>query len=570
VNYFSLKEGASVNSNNLNSLNLCEFGFALNGKCLKGKLISEEDCSISGYCLYKGFDGKTYNSTENCKCGVNNFGGKFCDLSAEDPKNLNIINLYKNLLNQNSTLCHTTERFKLCLASAFDTNNDDKDRDNKKIFSTNNRFNYDKEKRNINNILTLNSNLFKNNPDDYCGFSVMGEFNNYIVPSDSVQSCPIYKCESNIKNCLQSFNPNNNNSSGIIISLNENICKENEYCNYDISNTKMLEKYRGNCLIKNTKKPIALKRYPGEQCKQDPDCINGLCVNNICYSKKLGEICDPNSSEGIHGCGLNLFCAPKKNTTDLNLCENLKQYSQECTNTHECEMDTICYNGVCSKEYFSFENGRYINPDYIKDNFIRENVNYLCQSFYFSSKDNKCAEYKIINGNNTDSENGYVECDISNKDNSCVYEILYDDKNNEFKTHNFTRECKCGFNTEGKAYCPIDNYHCNFFMFIFMFILFFFNILFLFYLVKSKFINLIRKYIALFTNKNCNSYNRYNCDVSLTALKEIENIKDEINNHHLYYKSPSCANSVLQGNKLNLRTSLFWISVLILLIFNLI
>ena len=96
----------------------------------------------------------------------------------------------------------------------------------------------------------------------------------------------------------------------------------------------------------------------------------------------------------------------------------------------------------------------------------------------------------------------------------------------------------------------------------------FFLFLFLF-LVKTKYINLSRKYISLFTNLKCNSYNRYNCDVSLTAIKEMENMKNEIEKHHLYYKSPSCANSVLQGNKLNLKSSKFWISIMIFLIFNL-
>jgi hypothetical protein len=310
----------------------------------------------------------------------------------------------------------------------------------------------------------------------------MGDFNNYIVPPETIDSCPIYKCDNSIKSCYESFNPNNNNSSGIVISLNEKICKENEYCDYNTSKTKLLEKYKGTCLAENPKKPISLKRYPGEECQDDTDCVNGLCVNKNCYSKKLGEICDPNTPQGIHGCGLNLFCMAKKNISDLNLCGNLKQFGEECTNSYECRMGTVCYDGVCSKEYFSFGTGKYINPDYIKDNFIKENVSYLCQSFYFSSKDNKCAEYKIINGNKT-NDDGYVECDISNKENSCVYEIIYDEKNinsnnnKEFKNQVFTKECKCGYNTEGKAYCPIDNFNCNKFFILFYFIFFSFFVL---------------------------------------------------------------------------------------------
>lgn len=444
VNYFSLEEGALVNpSSNL----LCNSGFAIDGKCVKGKLISEEDCSKTGHCIYQGNDQKIYNTTEKCNCGYNNFGGKLCDSSFDDQKNEVIKKEYQVLIDQNPENCHTTERLKQCVAFSFDRKNTNT--------STSNRFEYDKAKRILENKLTLNSNLFKNNTENYCGYSVLGNYNNYIVPPESVNSCPVYKCESSTKNCLESFNPNNNNSSGIVISLNENICEKNQYCDYEISQTKILGNYNGQCKIKNPNVPRELQRYPGEDCSDDTDCTNGLCLNGICYSKKFGEICDPNTPNGIHGCGLGMFCGPKKNSSDFHQCENLKVFGEECENSFECEMDTICYDGVCSKEYFSFDNGKKINEGFIKDEHIKKNVQYLCQSFYYSDKEKKCVEYKIVNKT---YENGYVECDISDK-NSCLYEIIGDGI-----AETFTRECKCGFNTEGKAYCPIDNNHCKFFL----------------------------------------------------------------------------------------------------------
>lgn len=57
----------------------------------------------------------------------------------------------------------------------------------------------------------------------------------------------------------------------------------------------------------------------------------------------------------------------------------------------------------------------------------------------------------------------------------------------------------------------------------------------------------------------CNSYNRYTCDIQTTLMNEINQIRNDNQNAHLYYKSPSCVREVLSSdfNLINILIILF-------------
>merc|ERR1712151_951156 len=159
---------------------------------------------------------------------------------------------------------------------------------------------------------------------------------------------------------------------------------------------------------------------------------------------------------GTHGCGIGLFCADKKNSTDMSRCEKLKGYGSECKSSFECEMSTVCYVGICSKIYFEFDIGEEIKRELLSDDFIKNHTEYMCDSGYFSEEVNKCAEFKISNKTNDDN---YAECDITNSENACVYDVLINGNSGTKAPTPLKKNCQCGFNVNGKAYCPIDSYN---------------------------------------------------------------------------------------------------------------
>lgn len=318
-----------------------------------------------------------------------------------------------------------------------------------------NKFEYDKQMRKINNFLTVNSNQFKNNTEDYCGYSVVGNYNKYLVPPISTKNCLKFECTSKTNFCLQSYNPNNWDSSNITVSLNNNICskKNNERCYYNPSEIFALENYTGYC-VKNAPDPkIQYKRFPGEACRDDADCLNKLCVKGYCYCKSRGDICEKDNPKDTHFCGLGFYCGRHNTSSRNDTCIDLKGTGEECASSYDCKMNLVCYSGVCAKELFSIENDKRIFEENLNDEFIRNNPNLLCKSGYYDKTNKICARYFLLNKTNAD---GYAECDINNE-NSCVYQVQSDVNN-----YTFTRECTCGYNSNGKAYCPIDYGKCIF------------------------------------------------------------------------------------------------------------
>lgn len=505
VAYFSQGENTIVN----NKQNLCESGIAFENSCSSAKLISEEDCSRTGYCVYfSESKNVTFNKTESCNCGYNPYGGKLCDFGADNIKLKRQIEIYKSYyIQQNKTLCHTSERLKLCVASAFDSNYNssinksivnsqiDNEISNQKsnqlndelIFlyadkdflfniekktnvnvnfqkndiqaevsqTTHHRFEYDKKLRLINNQLTLNSKVFSNNTEDYCGFAVMGEYSNYIIPPQTIKACPKYQCDKNAKSCFSAYNPNNYDSSGIVISLNPNVCNNDnlQICDFDSANIFHLENYNGKCIDKPTPPKRKLNRYPGEVCDDDTDCINKLCIYGKCYARKLDETCNNEDPSSSHFCGLGLHCGKHNSSSTEDTCLGLKEIGTECTNSFECGHNLICYSGVCSKELFSIKDNKQVFVKKINDDFISRNPSYLCESGYYDTEYEYCVNYTLLNKTNSD---GYAECDVADS-NSCVYEIR-----TELGVKTFKKKCECGYNPDAKAYCPIDYKNCNF------------------------------------------------------------------------------------------------------------
>jgi len=372
-----------------------------------------------------------------------NSNAGFNHLNYLDNANYNFLNMNENILSRSlktNNFINYKEVQKL--SNSLKDNN-----------QTHNKFDYDKQMRLINNVLTLTSNQFKNNTYDYCGYSVIGSYSKYLVPPVSQKSCIKYDCSSSTKQCLQSYNPNNWDSSNITVTINNNVCnKKNESCYYETKEIFALENYSGKCINNSPTPRLSYNRYPGEACRDDADCFNKLCIKGYCYSKNKGDLCDKNY-RGSHYCGLGLFCGRFNITEKEDSCIDLKATGEECNDSFECKMNLICYNGICAKELFSIQNDKKLFVENINDDYVKNNPSLLCESGkFFKQADGICASYELLNKTNGD---GYAECDIEDK-NSCVYQVKSD-----FSNYTFTQQCECGYNSEGKSYCPIDFVKCK-------------------------------------------------------------------------------------------------------------
>ena len=184
-------------------------------------------------------------------------------------------------------------------------------------------------------------------------------------------------------------------------------------------------------------------------CLNDEDCINKNCTKEkVCQFIPLDQKCSSGDPIDFSmQCGVGAYC----NST--NFCNLQIKKNQKCENTFDCENNLVCFNKTCSMEYGSVKDGEKIDLKLLSADF-GFNYDSLCQTYEFDVETNKCFSYKYANVTYMKSDkDGYVECN-KNNGNECLYE------NSIGKS--FVRNCECGFNADGKGYCPID-FNGNFF-----------------------------------------------------------------------------------------------------------
>jgi hypothetical protein len=435
IEYFSLPDGHPVEPNPPQTLSLCQSGYQYDMKCaslfLKGG--KDFECNDDTPCNYTNFDNTTIVIPENCLCGYNPFGKKYCRLgSAHEEYKTNINNL-KKLLN-NSKNCNTVER---------DICNHDKKYSTKDFnFLANN---YTNSKIIINSYHELIN-------SDKCIISVA--YPQYRedeptpvpptppVPPGPEKTCGKFFCKVNSSNCAHSHY-NTNSSLEIVLS---DICNSTSICyigkgkpNDVFYNVNKTDVY-GTCL---KQQPPPKTRFPGESCSSDFDCYVsktndtkiGNCTNKICGGYSLNQNCSNNAD-----CLIGLYCNP--NTSK---CANLKNVNEICLNTKECQNSLVCLSGICKNALYSLKVGEYVNSN---DTDLETKRQYCV--FGRISKSGKC-DY-LNNTDVADRESNLVNCTPGS---NCNYTT---------SEGNVTMPCECGYNAEGLAYCPRGNNLSNYYL----------------------------------------------------------------------------------------------------------
>jgi hypothetical protein len=326
-----------------------------------------------------------------------------------------------------------------------------------------------------------------------------------ILADDPVHSCPKYTCEKgtetscvNVKSGLKTDGFNK-------ISLTE-ICKKGEeYCDVPFPSYKTLSDVSTDTAYtcKAFGDPKNWKfRYPGENCDKDGDCIKvddntPTCVSGYCSGVAEGKACKSTSS-----CVVGLYCDKKSNTC-------VKQKSEgDCTESTDCVNHLLCHKGKCSLTPYSLDIGTEID---------KEDINFHGFKCKLSDYD---LDFKCVSlvQEETGDKDGFVECKYGE---TCKYKM---------GEHESTKPCACGFNSDGKGYCPLG-----------------------FNKREELLTKAYTKMASLFKN-TCHSVSRAFCYQKTGTAQGFALDFINFDKAHLLHNAVPCADSVLSGNFVSFST----------------
>ena len=403
----------------------CKSGYKLENICATIYNVEPKNqpCSQDEDCKYK-FQNKTDVPLliGACQCGYNKDSNKYCLLGSADE-------LYKNWINNTLTLlndtkkCHTSEREDLgiCVQRTL----------------TDRTFAYRKTAKYAKNNQTLIENFPKIANTDDCVKSVaFSSYDDSIVKPDSYQ-CPRYHCSKKQKSCLISYNPFNEDGSGITINLSR-VCTNNEKCagNEIIFNE---DSVSGKCMPRPPL-PIMHIRLPGEECDATNKCIEqgafkSSCDNGRCTGQELEEECFSTTE-----CVAGLYC-----DITTNRCKPQVGLEGNCTDIFECANHLGCYEGKCV-ELGKLNEGGDLSFEKIGEFSNNPKKSLFCHLGQVSFEDgNTCAVHKYADKTDESrNSDGFVKCNLGEK---CHY--------TDGQTK-YIKDCECGYNSDGQGYCPIS------------------------------------------------------------------------------------------------------------------
>jgi hypothetical protein len=323
-----------------------------------------------------------------------------------------------------------------------------------------------------------------------------------ILSDDPVHSCPKYTCEKGTEtSCV-------NGKSGLKtdgfnkISLTE-ICKKGEYCDVPPPSYRTLSDVDKDTAYtcKDFETSNWKVRFPGENCDKNEDClevaeITPTCVSGYCSGIAEGKICKFTAS-----CVVGLYCDKKSNTC-------VKQKSEgDCTESSECVNHLLCHKGKCSLTPFSLKVGAEIDKEDPDFNEVKCKLG--------SVSNGKCASLVQEEAGDKD---GFVECKYGE---TCKYKFGDDEKN---------KPCACGYNADGKGYCPLGTNKR-----------------------EELLTKAYGKLASLFKN-TCHTLRRSFCYEKASTAQGFALDFVNFDKAHLLHNAVSCADAVLSGNFVNFST----------------
>ena len=505
--YFSIENEQKGSDINNEYLSFCKSGYSdFLGFCQNLTLLNEtSECNNKNKCTYNNtITGELIIKEENCLCGYNPEGKKYCLLGSGNKNYTKYISKLKNYyLNNNN--CHLAERTdEGCQKDLLST-------DPYIIKKIHELINAKYWAKSNNKLFRAPLCAYKVEMPDYDGDF---DDDSDIPPIPGEGKCAIYKCEDSSFGdyCAKS---NFKNAFNISVNLYD-ICSDNVECKIGGDPNEVF--YNGTNVNSKCHSIELIKRYPGERCNLDSECVYPLnnpssqfhqCVEGRCSGMDNDGICEDNT-----WCLAGYYCDKFSGK-----CKEQKGNKDKCFETKECQNDLICLNSKCSDELFSLDNGQTV-PSYEE----KEIQKHFCKSGEVI--DNTCVSYNDLS--KLDNEN-YHNCSYGT---FCKYKLIGLKGKDEIKMN-----CSCGYNSEGIGYCP--HYHDYWEE------------------ERKEYQDVLKKNY----DNECHTENRYNCYKKNNELKEKE-LENKIIKGHLYYNSVTCAKKVLKGNFLNLGKMIFVLGLL--------
>lgn len=433
-----------LNKNNVERLELiCKSGFTgtINKKtlCLSLKNVKSMKDKCNEDCQYI-VDNKIMTIPNTCKCGFNYQRSKHCILGSGEDLYIDFIALKIKLFNDESytKYCHTVEKFNEGYCA-------EKIKSDRSI-ATRRKI---QEYNNI-RILALEHHRLINADD--CIKNVVFDYDTSSIIPDNRQ-CAAFSCNKDITYCAYGTNPLNDEGNNVAIMLNEDQCKTNEICKFNQRNgiDFIYENYTmiGEC---TEKKKEAKVRLPGEDCSRPEDCINHNCDRiNKCVGKSLNEDCSSHID-----CVSGLYC-------DNGKCQWQRKESESCNSSWDCLNNLGCYSNFITSKNQCMKFGSVSDIDISQMiskwpiypqvhqgyNTSELGTSLMCKTGQLSVSKTRCAEY-IYDINHSEmtkiNENNLIECKANS---NCYYLDTY--------KVSLILKCECGYNSDGKGYCPLPN-----------------------------------------------------------------------------------------------------------------
>ena len=525
---FSFEDGEDITDlvpSNQRTENLCKNGGFIIEKDSNGTLIKKcetltnIDNNCNDVCRYKrASSSEIFTSEEKCMCGYNKYRSKFCVLGNGEKIYKEYLEYKKNFIqNKNLTkLCHTLERDfdDICLNTV-------------NIYKS---LAFRKYLQEYNNKKILALQHHRLQESEECIKEVLFNYDNKDLFHIS-QKCPVFSCQTKKENCLYGINPQSEKGEGITIQLNPNSCHEKEYCSLpneqNLINTSLImeRKYlEGQCKI--FQENINIKRYPGEDCIFNVDCLfdDSICQSGKCTGVPPGGNCSETSQ-----CLVGYYC-----NKIIGKCEVQREEGQKCLEAWDCKNYLGCFKGNCIKLGI-LKKGIKVTPD-IAPFPGNDKRHLLCYTGELDQADGVSGNYCVENDYDESWLTKFKIKLIEDKYVKCVYntKCYYINGKNKFE-----KMCECGYNSAGQGYCPVPSARNS-------------------DAWKEK-----MKFIQSYADNNCHSLSRFNCYLVNNYEFYVEKRQHEVKTTeaHLFYKSVDCAHKIFAEQKY-IKYSFYFIGLL--------
>ena len=397
--YLSVPNGGIVTrvDNAFTGLSLaCASGFAVeteNGyKCTAAPKVKG---SIPQYCdMGSPCSDTTGKYSVPCQCGVNTEANAFCALFPGDAPVLTALNNLQLVLAENAQ-CNTYSRLSFnCFAAQGPTN-------------LQNYYNF------AGNFSLIMGNTFATvTGSDECLQAIYASdyyYQTQALANYAESQCPLYTCASTSQNWAagQCWLLDRITADYIVQDLiYAGSCPNGQVCTG--------EEYNATC------QSNAGMRYPGDPCSAEAPCAIGNCTNSVCIYRGYAEAC-----ENVYDCNAGFFC----NQTSLT-CQTQVGVDGYCEDAYDCANVLTCSRGKCI-QYYSVKNGG------LTDRYYENGYSEACASGFAS----------LVNG-------GLAVCAQAPTSVKGKERAACQAGSTCFSSTNTAKECVCGLNDAGEAFCP--------------------------------------------------------------------------------------------------------------------